>query len=92
VKRAKFILDLSADEKSALRANFNHFSVDSVLFNRLKTMTTKQRISIFSDEYHEFEKYLLLAINDSNKYPTKQGKEWGSLQKILIKLRASVYV
>ena len=89
--KVKFTLDLTPDEKSALRANLHRLEIGTALFNKLSSMTTKQRIAVFSNEYDELEKLLLIAINDNIRYPNKAGNEYESLNNALLKLRASAY-
>lgn len=90
MKREKVMLELSQDEKSAVKANLHHIPNDTVLYSRLKRMNKKQRVSIYSDEYQDFAKFVLASMNDKNRYPNSQGKEWGSLKNVLEKLKLKI--
>ncbi len=89
--KIKFILNLTPDEKEAIRANLYILDRGCKLYKKLNTMTTKQKISITEAEYTEIENMFLSALNNESRYPNKEGKEYKSIQTSLTKLRASVY-
>ncbi len=89
--KVKFILDLTTDEKDAVRANLHVLDRNCKLYKKLNTMTTKQKISITETEYTTIENLFLSALNNESRYPSKEGKEYKAIQTSLTKLRASVY-